>query len=493
MNCPVIIQGGMGAGVSNWQLAKTVSRMGHLGVVSGTALDLIFTRRLQTGDLDGHMRRALKNFPFKNMFQKVLDEYFIFGGKRQEDPFKPVPMCSINPSQEHLELIVIANFVEVFLAKEGHDGIVGINYLEKIQLPHLPSLYGAMLAGVDYVLMGAGIPREIPGILDKLARKEEVSLTLNVENATKEDTFKAFFNPKKCIRDESLPNLKRPQFLPVIASSVLAHTLAKKSSGKVNGFVVEGYVAGGHNALPRGLLRLNEKGEPIYGEKDQVDLESIKALGLPVWLAGSFGTPEKLREALNLGVNGIQVGTPFAFCKESGLTEEIKQKVLYKALKGEAHVFTDPHASPTGFPFKVVNLEGSNSEIDVYKARKKVCDLGYLRHMYKDKDGTVEYRCPAEPEDIYVRKGGTAVATKGRKCLCNCLMANIGFPQIRKDGYVEKPLVTAGEDLDNISRFLDDDFRPYSAEDVIRYLLGEKSTDTAPHVCGMLAASLSHT
>ena len=56
------------------------------------------------------------------------------------------------------ELCLVANFVEVYLAREGHDHPVGINYLEKIQPPHLPSIYGAMLAGVSYVLMGAGIP-----------------------------------------------------------------------------------------------------------------------------------------------------------------------------------------------------------------------------------------------------------------------------------------------------------------------------------------------
>jgi NAD(P)H-dependent flavin oxidoreductase YrpB (nitropropane dioxygenase family) len=57
---------------------------------------------------------------------------------------------------------ILANFVEVFLAKEDHAGVVGINLLTKVQMPNLPSLYGAMLAGVDYVIMGAGIPREIP-------------------------------------------------------------------------------------------------------------------------------------------------------------------------------------------------------------------------------------------------------------------------------------------------------------------------------------------
>ena len=48
-------------------------------------------------------------------------------------------------------------------------------------MPNLASLYGAMLAGVDYVLMGAGIPREIPGALDALSRHEPASLKLDVE------------------------------------------------------------------------------------------------------------------------------------------------------------------------------------------------------------------------------------------------------------------------------------------------------------------------
>jgi nitronate monooxygenase len=71
--------------------------------------------------------------------------------------------------RELAELCVVSNFVEVFLAREGHRNPVGINYLEKVQIPHLPSLYGAMLAGVGYVLMGAGIPLHVPGVLDRLA------------------------------------------------------------------------------------------------------------------------------------------------------------------------------------------------------------------------------------------------------------------------------------------------------------------------------------
>jgi len=68
---PVIIQGGMGAGVSSWRLAQAVSRLGQLGVVSGTALDEILVRRLQDGDPGGHMRRGLDAFPFPAMAERI--------------------------------------------------------------------------------------------------------------------------------------------------------------------------------------------------------------------------------------------------------------------------------------------------------------------------------------------------------------------------------------------------------------------------------------
>ncbi|MBI1910867.1 MAG: nitronate monooxygenase [Deltaproteobacteria bacterium] len=463
----------MGAGVSGWLLANSVAKAGQLGVVSGTALDIILVRRLQAGDPGEHMRRALAHFPIPEIANRIVEKYYIEGGKAATDSFKSCSMFSANPSIELQELTVAANFVEVYLAKEGHNGVVGINYLEKIQMPNIYSIYGAMLAGVDYVLMGAGIPREIPGILDRLSNHEEVSLSLNVDGADKEDDFRMFFDPKK-VTGKELPVLKRPNFLAIIASDILAITLAKKSTGKVDGFIIEGPIAGGHNAMPRGALKLSERGEPLYGPKDVVDIEKIKGLGLPFWLAGSYGTAEKLKEALNSGAAGVQVGTAFAFCKESGLTEEIRTALLDKVIKGTADVFTDPHASPTNFPFKVVRLEGTNSEADVFEARPRICDLGYLRHLYKKEDGTVGYRCPSEPVEVYVKRGGSAEDTVGRKCLCNGLMANIGLPQLRK-GYLEKPLVTAGEDLKYLGRFIKQGEKTYSAVDVINSMLENKN------------------
>lgn len=463
----------MGAGVSTWRLANTVARKGQLGVVSGTALDVIVVRRLQDGDPGGHMRRALAAFPAPEAVQWIVDEYYVPGGKAPEARFKYTPMHTIQSPKKLNLLTIAANFVEIYLAKEGHNGVVGINYLEKIQLPNVPSIYGAMLAGVDYILMGAGIPREIPGIIDRLSRHEAASMTIYVQEAKPGEIHEFRMNPRE-ILDLDLPPLKRPQFLAIVASASVALVMQKKSTGRVDGFVVEGPSAGGHNAPPRGKLSLNERGEPVFGPRDDVELDKMREIGLPFWLAGSYGTPEKLREAIAQGAEGIQIGTPFAFCEESGLTPEIREAVIRKVLAGTADVFTDPLASPTGFPFKVIQLEGTNSEAEVYAERPRICDLGFLRLPYINPEGKLGYRCPAEPVDDYLRKGGKLEDTVGRKCLCNGLVSNIGHPQWRKNEYLEKPLLTAGCFLKEIGAYLPKDGSlSYSAADVIRILLDQ--------------------
>jgi nitronate monooxygenase len=468
MTDPLIIQGGMGAGVSNWQLAQAVSQTGQLGVISGTALDTIVSRRLQLGDPGGHMRRAMGHFPDAGMVDRILARYYRPEDRSGPRPFMTPPMISLDTDQLTKELTVVANFAEVFLAKEGHDNPVGTNLMEKIQLPNLYALYGAMLAGVDYVIMGAGIPREIPGALDLMANHQKVSLKIAVE-ALNGNRFSTTFDPKAFL-PQDLPVLKRPKFLSIVSSVLLATMMDRKANGKVDGFVVELPEAGGHNAPPRGKLVLNDLGEPVYGDRDGIELEKIKAIGLPFWLAGCWGTPEKLQEAISLGAKGIQIGTTLAFSEESGFTDAIKKQAIENIHRGTASVFTDPSASPTGFPFKVLSLEGSLSDAQAYQKRRRRCDLGYLRHLYEKPDGKIGYRCPAEPESVFVAKGGSADDMKGKKCLCNALMSNIGLGQVRKSGYSENNLVTSGDGIMTIGRFLKDR-ASYKAKDVINWLL----------------------
>jgi len=461
----------MGIAVSDWRLARAVSSEGQLGVVSGTAIDAVLVRRLQLGDPGSHIRRALDAFPIPGVVDDILARYYIEGGKAPDLPFKQKPIGKLKPSLRLQDLLVVSNFVEVWLAKEGHSNSVGINYLEKVQAPTLPSLYGAALAGVDYVLIGAGIPRAIPGILDRLAEGLPVEMKVDMKNATPDDDPYLRFDPAQYGRGV-LPPIERPYFLAIVSSHVLAAMLTRKVASRVDGFIVELPSAGGHNAPPRTKAGLNERGEPIYGEKDVPDLAVFRDLGRPFWMAGLYGRPEQVKHALSEGAAGVQVGTAFAYCEESGLQPHVKARVLEESRRKRARVFTDPIASPTGFPIKVVELEGTLADEQAYAERTRICDLGYLRTSYVDEKGKKGWRCPAEPVDDYVGKGGDSADTVGRKCLCNALMANVGLAQIKRDGSVEPILVTSGDDVVDVARFLSDGASSYRARDVIDYLLG---------------------
>ena len=493
----------MGVRISKWELAREVSKKGELGVISGTAMDTVLVRELQNGDPEGSMRRALATFPDQDMANRVLDKYFIEGGKEPTKPYRSIPMWSVKPAQHLLEVCVLANYCEVWLAKHEDDGtsidgVVGMNLLTKVQLPTVPSLYGAMLADVDYIIMGAGIPMKIPGLLDNLAECEDCKQQIDLVDHT-DDSVVLEFSPKGFWEAAGKPELatplKRPDFVPIVSSVVLAQSLLKRATGKgpthgINGFVVELNTAGGHNAPPRGFkydakskthaADLNDRGEPIYGAKDDVDLKKfVKASkDLPFWFAGSYADPHKLCEIVEAGGAGVQVGTAFSLSKESGMAKDAKQEICNTiAEKGDMDVFTDPVASPTGFPFKVLGLEDSLADESHYSERPRACNLGYLRDMYKKEDGTVGYRCASEPVDEYVKKGGEIEATLGRKCLCNALCANIGCPQVQpKTGYMEEMLITIGDDVNNCRRYMKQDENgnwSYSASDVIDYLLSE--------------------
>nr|WP_104201177.1 nitronate monooxygenase [Cryobacterium sp. Y29] len=457
----------MGVAVSSWQLARAVSKAGQLGVVSGTALDTVIARRLQDGDAGGHVRRALAHFPVPALADRVLRKYFRDGGRRSGIPYLPIAKVSQHPLVKSLELSVVANFVEVWLAKEGHDGLVGINFLEKVQLATPSAAYGAMLAGVDYVLMGAGIPAEIPALLTGLARHETRALDLHVENST--TRYSVEFDPE-ALTGGGLPPLHRPRFLAIVAAHVLAVYLTREESTRPDGFIIEGPRAGGHNAPPRGRGSLDDDGQPVYGPRDDADLAKVAAVGLPFWVAGGYGTPERVSEALANGAAGVQVGTLFALAAESGLDETLREQLLRQIDSQGLEIRTDPLASSTGFPFKVATLPGTLSDATLYEERPRLCDLGYLRVPYERAPGVLGYRCPAEPVATFVRKGGSSGEAAGRKCLCNALTANVGLSQTRRDGYEELPLVTLGTDLDGVTALRAAHPQGWSATEAVTYL-----------------------
>jgi NAD(P)H-dependent flavin oxidoreductase YrpB (nitropropane dioxygenase family) len=200
-----------------------------------------------------------------------------------------------------------------------------------------------------------------------------------------------------------------------------------------------------------------------------VDFDALAGLGKPFWIGGGITSTEQVRAAFSLGASGVQVGTLFAYCNESGMDPELRRRVLHELKTGTVEVKTSLRASSTGYPFKVASVSETISEPSVYAERERKCDLGYLREAYLQPDGSTGYRCAAEPVGAYVRKGGPLEATDGSTCLCNGLMSTCGLGQFRADGRREPPIVTSGDYINDLRQLLvarDS----YSASDVVAHL-----------------------
>jgi nitronate monooxygenase len=427
-----------------------------LGTLSGVALEKVMTRQLgQGGPTADAIVRSLKSFPFHGIAEEIIDRYY-------NNPHPNIPALTINPPNSLINLIVCANYAFVKMAKSCHCSPVSINYLEKIQMPHVYAIFGAMLAGVDFITMGAGIPNQIPGLVNAYLENQPGTYKIPVEGGDTNGHVMSF-DPGSFFCKE-IPPLKRPLFIPIVSSNVLATVLMKKlPEGSIYGFVVEEPTAGGHNAPPRNKVS--------YGEKDQVDYEGIAKLGLPFWIGGSRACPEKLKEAISLGASGIQVGSIFALARESGMDPKIRQEILKRGFNGTLEIRTDMEVSPTGFPFKVVDLPGTISDSAVFRDRKRACDQCVLVSLYKKPDGSIGYRCPSESPVNFVRKGGKSEDTENRGCICNGLISAAGLRFENEDH--EPAIVTLGDDVEFLKHLMRDENGSYSAVQVIRYLFGD--------------------
>lgn len=481
-----ILQGGMGVGVSFVELPRAVALRGQGGTVSGTGTALVIPRQLQEGDKDGSIRRALDHFPIPKLGQMVWDRYYQEGGIDQDKQYKSIPMPDHEPRELMRALLIFSTFAAVYLAKEGHKGLVGINLLEKLQAPHLYEVLGAMLADVDYFAVGAGLGHQFPKMIDDFYRSEVASYKIDVKSGDgfDADTYEMTFDPKTVISRQDFQRLgiEKPPCLFIVSTPLAARALLRKTRNLVppDGFIVEGPKAGGHNASPRGDFALNDRGEPKYDLEgdDSPGYDIIRGLGLPFWIAGESCSPEALQRAFEMGARGVQIGTAFSLCRESGIVLEIKQRSVQDVLKGKYDVFTSLTASPTGYPFKIVMREGTLWDLTVYNGRNRICDIGYLREAYwkKDKHGnkTIGWRCSSEPIEDYVGKGGQIEKTVGSVCVCNGLMSTVGKGQVRKDGRREPQLITSGDDV-GFLQHLQDELGPdglYGAGNVIDYVLG---------------------
>jgi NAD(P)H-dependent flavin oxidoreductase YrpB (nitropropane dioxygenase family) len=386
--------------------------------------------------------------------------------------------------EDTIELIIASSFAEVWLAKEGHTGNIFINFLHKVELPLIYAMYGAMLAGVDAVVVGAGNPEGLPAVCSQFTHHEPVTHNLSVLYRESGESFNLSFDPRH-VADGKLAQkpLPRPAFLAIVSLENLVKALAQSQSGAPDGFIIEHHTAGGHNAGPQGPLTRDNLGQPIYGSADEPNLQAIREVGLPFWLAGGYGSRQKLQQAMALGATGVQVGSNFALAEESGIKANFRTAILNRLMKEteDAPLVYTTLFSPTGYPFKVVQIEDTLADDAVYAARRRVCDLGLLQQRGLGQpaaDGTRRLftRCQAAPVEDFVSKRGLPRNTEEKRCLCNGLLACVGLGQVSlpKGELAEEPaIVTLGNHLDGIRRLSRHGQARYWVKDAVIDMLGD--------------------
>jgi nitronate monooxygenase len=333
-----VIQGGMGVGVSLSPLASAVAREGGLGIISSACIDRLLSKR---------------NGKSLNVYDAVYEE--------------------------------------VSLSKV-RNGFAGINIMAALVRDYNDSVKGALDAGADAIISGAGLPLNLPAI--------------------------------QPAADTAL--------IPIISSARALEIICKKWEKlgyRPDAVVLEGPLAGGHLGF----------------RIDQVDLESNKLENLlppvkdmamkfgdfPVIVAGGIYTHEDIVRFMSMGADGVQMGTRFLATEESSATEAYKLAVI--RAKEEDIVVAHRPGSPCGLPFRVIKQSPMYIS-SLKRLRKPKCDKGYV--LMKDAEGKYS-ACQAKQDN------------ENYFCICNGLLSSGGYNTDK-----EEALYTVGSNAARIDKII---------------------------------------
>ena len=136
---------------------------------------------------------------------------------------------------------------------------------------------------------------------------------------------------------------------------------------------------------------------------------AIKCGDIPVIVAGGIYTHEDIVRFMDMGADGVQMGTRFLATEESSATEEYKQSVI--RAKDEDIVVAHRPGSPCGLPFRVIK-QSPMYVSSLKRKRTPKCDKGYV--LMKDAEGNYTI-CPAKDDN------------ENYFCICNGLLSSAGY------------------------------------------------------------------
>jgi nitronate monooxygenase len=275
-----IVQGGMGVGVSAHRLAGSVAALGAMGTISSV-------------DLRRH---------HPDLMEQTRD--------------LPPGAAATLAAKEAINLAnleALAREIRAARALAGGHGLLAINVMRAVS-EYGPSVTRALECGIDAVLVGAGLPLDLPDLAQD--------------------------HPKALL-------------VPILSDARGVQLLVRKWERKKrvpDAIVIEHpRLAGGH----LGAAKIADLNDPRFDFENVIPqtLAFLRTAGLeiPIIAAGGIRSFEAIARVQVLGASAVQLGTPFAVTQECDAHVEFK-RVLAKATDADMVEFT----SVAGLPARAV-------------------------------------------------------------------------------------------------------------------------------------------
>ncbi len=248
-----IVQGGMGVGVSAHRLAGAVAKEGAVGTIA--SIDL----RVHHPDLMERTHRTRD--------RKVIDD----------------------ANLEALDR-------EIRAAREiaGKDGTIAVNVMKAVDR-HADLVRQACESGADAIVMGAGLPFDLPDLIKGFQDRVALIPILSEERGVRAVL-------KRWLRKGVVPDaivLEHPRY------------------------------AGGHLGAPKPEDIDNPRFDfkRVLAEIPKV-FDQLKLDHIPLIPAGGINSFRKIKELIDMGASAVQIGTPFAVTREGDAHPTFKDVLL---------------------------------------------------------------------------------------------------------------------------------------------------------------------
>lgn len=245
-----------------------------------------------------------------------------------------------NLSKNYLEASILGLKEELHKARERSKGVIGVNIM--VALSNFADMVKTAIAEkADIIFAGAGMPLNLPSYL------EEDSVT---------------------------------KLVPIVSSGRAAKLICEKWHSIYNylpdALVVEGPKAGGHLGFKN--EQINDEHytlEHILPEviQEAHEMESKYGKHIPVIAAGGIYTGEDMLKIMELGADGVQMGTRFVTTEECDASEVFKQTYI-DAHEEDIQIIK----SPVGMPGRAI-FSNFIQKIKDGKKQPKVCPFNCIK------------------------------------------------------------------------------------------------------------------